>query len=132
MALYDATGGADWTLNGNWGSSRPLGGLARRHDRCQRPRHPPVACREQLDRDPAGGAGRSRPPLTYLSLEENRLRGPIPAALGGLAALESLALGGNGLSREIPDALGRLTRLQLLSLAGNSSCADRCRTGSAT
>ena len=119
MALYEATGGANWTVNDSWGSSAPLGAWHGVTVSAQgRVTHLSLFGNNLVGGLPAALGDLAA--LTYLSLEENRLRGPIPAALGDLAALESLALGGNGLNREIPDALGRLTRLQLLSLAGNS------------
>ena len=118
MAFYDATGGANWTVNRNWGSSAPLGAWHGVTVSAQgRVTHLSLSANNLIGGLPDELGDLDA--LTYLSLEGNRLRGPIPSALGDLAALESLALGGNGLSREIPDALGRLTRLQLLSLAGN-------------
>ncbi len=118
MALYQATGGANWTVNTNWGSSAPLGAWHGVTVSAQgRVTHLSLSANNLIGGLPDELGDLDA--LTYLSLEGNRLRGPIPAALGDLAALESLALGGNGLSREIPDELGRLTRLQLLSLADN-------------
>ena len=118
MALYEATGGARWTVNHNWGSSAPLGTWHGVTVSVQgRVTHLSLFANNLIGGVPDELGNLDA--LTYLSLEENRLRGPIPAALGDLTALESLALGGNGLNREIPDALGRLTRLQLLSLADN-------------
>ena len=118
MALYQATGGATWTINTNWGSSAPLGAWHGVTVSAQGR----VTHLSLFENDLAGflpAALGDLGALTYLSLEGNRLRGLIPGALGGLTGLESLALGGNDLSGEIPAALGRLTRLQLLSLADN-------------
>ena len=118
MALYQATGGANWTVNANWGSSAPLGAWHGVTVSAQgRVTHLSLFGNNLIGGvpDALGDLGA----LTYLSLEGNRLRGPIPSALGDLTGLESLALGGNALIGGVPNALGRLTRLQLLSLAGN-------------
>ncbi len=49
----------------------------------------------------------------------NRLRGRIPAELGGLTNLEMLGLGLNELSGPLPPELGRLVNLKVLWLPGN-------------
>ena len=118
LALYEATGGSNWTVNRNWGSSAPLDTWHGVTVSAQgRVTHLSLFANNLIGGLP--DALGDLPGLTYLSLEGNRLRGPIPSTLGTLAGLESLSLRGNGLSGEIPDALGRLSRLQLLSLAGN-------------
>ena len=93
-ALYDATGGADWTLNDNWKTTAPLGEWSG----------------VTTDED-----GR----VTKLTLVGNGLAGAMPAALGSLASLETLSLGDNELSGAIPDALGDLARLEELDLGEN-------------
>ena len=63
--------------------------------------------------------------LGYLGqLEEfiangNQLSGPIPWTLGYLSQLRILSLNDNQLSGQIPDSLGRLTQLQVLALDHN-------------
>ena len=94
-ALYDATGGPNWTDSTNWKTDAPLSewyGVA------------------------TNTAGRVR----WLGLSENALSGPIPPALGSLANLRALELSGNALSGPIPPALGNLTNLELLYLGGNA------------
>ena len=94
-ALYDATGGPDWTDNTNWKTSAPLGewhGVT-------------------TDAD-----GR----VTDLLLSDNALTGPIPAELGNLENLENLGLGFNALTGRIPGELGALAGLWQLHLAGNA------------
>ncbi len=93
-ALYDATGGADWTLNNNWKTTAPLGEWSG----------------VTTDED-----GR----VTKLTLVDNGLAGALPVALGSLASLETLSLRNNALSGPIPDALGNLARLEELDLSGN-------------
>ncbi len=94
-ALYDATGGPDWTDNTNWKTSAPLGewhGV-------------------KTDAD-----GR----VIDLLLSDNALTGPIPAELGNLENLENLGLGFNALTGRIPGELGALAGLWQLHLAGNA------------
>ena len=57
--------------------------------------------------------------VTYLSLLNNTLLGPLPDALAGMTSLSSLNLGANLLYGTFPDAWGALTNLQLLALTGN-------------
>ena len=94
VALYNATGGADWTNNTNWLTDKALSewyGV-------------------ETDED-----GRVR----ELNLNANKLSGEIPAALGRLTNLELLHLNSNELSGEIPAELGDLTNLQELALHRN-------------
>ena len=93
-ALYEATDGANWSNNANWLSEASL-----------REWHGVITDRN----------GR----VTGLSLSGNRLRGEIPAELGGLANLHGLSLSGNRLSGEIPAELGGLANLLELYLSGN-------------
>ena len=57
--------------------------------------------------------------LTVLSLRDNQLSGPIPAALGQLASLEHLYLSVNQLSGDFPAALGNLDDLRVTRFASN-------------
>ena len=94
VALYNATGGANWTNNTNWLSNEALSewhGVTTDAD----------------DR------------VTRLDLSRNMLSGEIPVELGNLTSLQELYLWGNELSGEIPVELGNLTNLQLLSLSRN-------------
>ena len=91
-ALYDATGGENWTNSANWKTDAPL---------------------EAWYGVTTDDAGR----VWLLELADNGLSGPIPDALGSLANLGLLWLGSNALSGPIPDALGRLVNLESLFLA---------------
>ncbi len=95
VALYNATGGANWSNNNNWNSSAAIGTWS------------------FVTTD---GAGR----VTLLNLRSNSLSGSIPAALGDLTNLEFLGLNDNSLSGSIPAALGDLTNLEKLYLNENS------------
>ena len=101
-ALYDATGGADWTENTNWKTDAPL---------------------DEWYGVTTDADGR----VMGLELPGNRLAGPLPNALGILARLQVLDLGDrwdgvrqvNALTGPIPPALGRLENLESLDLGEN-------------
>ncbi len=93
-ALYSAAGGAGWTNSDNWLTDAPVGewyGVTAEQD----------------------GSVRG------LNLDENGLKGTIPAELGSLGQLARLSLADNDLEGEIPAALGDLDSLRFLSFAIN-------------
>ena len=94
VALYNATGGANWRNNGNWLSNAPIGAW------------------HGVTTDSDGR-------VTHLSLYDNQLTGEIPAELGNLANLQTLHLYSNQLTGAIPAELGNLTNLEGLDLSGN-------------
>ena len=104
-AFYAAVGGSSWTNRRNWRTSAPLGEW------------------HGVTTDLNGR-------VTRLVLFGNGLTGPIPAALGDLALLQTLDLGrrwdstaakwvNNALTGSIPPALERLANLRRLDLSGN-------------
>ncbi|MCH8247457.1 MAG: T9SS type A sorting domain-containing protein, partial [Bacteroidetes bacterium] len=92
-ALYNSTGGPDWTINTNWLSAEPL--------------------ENWFGVSAVGGQ------VTELNLQSNNLTGSLPAKLDNLANLSFLDLAGNQLSGAIPAELGNLTSLTSLALGGN-------------
>ena len=97
-ALYNATGGANWTNNNGWLSDRPIGEW-----------HGVTADR----------AGR----VTRLSLNSNGLAGTLPPELGGLSGLGALYLHGNGgLTGSLPSEMRQLTGLSTLYTFGTGLC----------
>ncbi len=92
--LFESAGGRDWRNRTNWRTSAPLG-------------------------EWYGVTTNAEGRVTHLDLFGNRLRGPIPAELGGLEHLEELNLGRNGLRGPIPAELGGLERLSELFLYEN-------------
>ena len=94
-ALYDATGGPDWIHNENWLTDAPLGDWY------------------GVDVDDQGR-------VVGLGFTDNRLTGPIPRELGGLANLRWLFLYRDGLTGPIPPELGDLANLESLSLGENN------------
>ena len=93
-ALYNATGGANWTRGDNWLSEYPIGKWS-------------------------GVEVNDRGRLASLRLNENGLSGEIPPEIGELAHLRGLDLSGNQLTGEIPRELGELAYLEWLKLSGN-------------
>ena len=118
VALYNATGGPNWTNNANWVSGLPV-------SRWQGVTTDPSGRVVGLSLPDNGLAGEipselgSLANLTWLILSSNQLTGEIPAQLGDLANLTRLYLWGNELSGDIPEELGSLTKLEILSLSSN-------------
>ncbi|WP_420636010.1 leucine-rich repeat domain-containing protein [Candidatus Palauibacter sp.] len=94
VALYNATGGANWEYRDNWLSDLAIDTWY-------------------------GVEANAEGYVTTLFLPANNLAGPLPAELGDLGRLEVLSLWGNDLSGRIPPGLGRLTRLHQLTLSSN-------------
>ena len=118
VALYNATGGANWTNNANWVSAQPVG---RWHGVTIGPSGqvvglslPENGLTGEIPSELGGLAD-----LTWLNLNQNELRGEIPSELGNLANLEMLSLWSNQLSGGVPAWLGSLSNLNVLSLSYN-------------
>ena len=119
MALYDATGGTNWTTSTNWATDKPLDewhGV--RTDRLGRVYFLDLAGNNLSGTIPREMGGLSK--LRRLELEGNELTGPIPAELGELSSLVVMLLGGNGLTGSIPRELGALVSLEEMILADNN------------
>jgi Leucine-rich repeat (LRR) protein len=102
-ALYDNTGGANWTNKTNW----PVAGS-----------WPATATAAQMAT--WYGVTVVNGDVTRVVLNSNNLTGTLPAALSQLTQLTQLQLVGNtGLAGSIPTSLGSLTNLQTLYLAGS-------------
>ena len=94
VALYNATGDANWGISTNWTSEESISEWY------------------GVDTDEDGR-------VTVLYLTHNKLSGEIPPELGDLARLSTLDLGNNELSGTIPAELGNLAQLRRLSLGNN-------------
>ena len=94
VALYEATGGSNWTKNDNWLTDAPLDTW------------------HGVDTDASGRVER-------LYLPDNGLTGKIPPELGNLASMYTLWLSGNALTGKIPPELGNLANLGGLDLGFN-------------
>ena len=118
VALYNATGGANWGNNGNWLSNAPMGewhGVTTDSD--GRVTHLDLRSNQLTGEIPAELGSLSN--LTNLNLSRNQLTGSIPAELGSLTNLTDLDLYRNQLTGEIPAELGSLTSLEDLDLSNN-------------
>ena len=118
VALYNATGGANWRNNGNWLSNAPIGawhGVTTDSD--GRVTHLDLYSNQLTGEIPAELGSLTN--LEVLALFDNQLTGEIPAELGNLANLQTLFLEGNQLTGEIPAELGSLTNLEWLHLSSN-------------
>ena len=117
-ALYNATGGANWSNNTNWLSDEPLGnwhGVTTDADGR-------VATLDLTENRLSGRMPsqlRDLSSLGELRLRNNDLSGPIPPELGSLSRLEWLDLALNRLTGSIPSGLRHLSNLKRLSLSGN-------------
>ena len=119
VALYNATGGADWTNNTNWLSNEALSEWHRvETDEDGRVTALRLVANELSGEIPAELENLTN--LQVLSFSINTLSGEIPAELGNLTNLQSLSLSANTLSGEIPEELGNLTNLEGLDLLQNT------------
>jgi hypothetical protein len=105
LALYNATGGENWTNNTGW-KEAPLhtDGFAMPGTECS---WFEITCDD------------SNTKIIQLNLSNNNLSGFIPG-LGGLSELTHLDLSDNHLSRTIPKELGNLSNLERLILKNNN------------
>ena len=142
-ALYDATGGPDWTHNQHWLTDAPLGDWYGVETDAQgrvveirfvtnrlTGRIPPELgdmthlrslqlYREWWLTGPIPPDLGRLTNLRTLTLSDTDLTGPIPPELGGLANLRSLTLNGANLTGPIPPELGNLANLERLRLQEN-------------
>ncbi len=116
VALYNATGGANWTDNTNWLTGRVSSwyGISVIADRVTEVQLQDNGLTGTIPADLGGLTA-----LTVLYLFDNTLSGTIPAELGSLSNLEYLYLNSNSLSGTIPVELGNLSSLIELILSGN-------------
>jgi len=115
VALYNATGGANWGDNTNWLSDKPLDewhGVTT--DDNGRVAELNLGGNELSGTIPSALGNLTN--LTELNLRDNQLTGTIPPELGNLSNLEELWLGHNQLSGTIPSELGKLSNLIHLAI----------------
>ena len=144
-AIYDATGGAQWTRSSNWKTSSPIGewedvttnadgrvetlwldfnnlvgslpsALWNLTDLTQLF----LGGNPMLTGSIPAQVGNLSKLESFSTEESTMLTGEIPAELGDLSELQSLQLQKNSLSGSIPAALGNLTKLTTLRLGDNS------------
>ena len=118
VALYNATGGPNWTNNANWLSSAPL-------NEWHGINTDDSGHVTELNLDANELTGQMPPELgdienlSKLYLHRNNLTGVLQESLGNLSNLEVLSLGGNQFTGTIPSSLGSLSNLEMLYLWGN-------------
>ena len=118
IALYNASGGANWETDTGWLSDKPI---SEWHGVTADYRGRVTSLRLSSN----GLTGEIPTELGYLSrlqsldLRKNQLTGETPTELGNLSKLQFLSISSNRLAREIPAELGNLTKLQSLSLSYN-------------
>ena len=93
IALYEATGGDNWTNNTNWCSDKPLSEWY--------------------------GVGFMDGHVINLDLMENNLTGQLPEELGNLTGLEYLFMHDNNLTGNLPASMANLNNLITINLYGN-------------
>ena len=119
VAFYNATNGGNWTKAGKWLSEDPIGewfGVST--DSSGRVTRLELNDNKVRGTIPAELGSLSM--LTRLDLEENRLSGTIPAILSSLSEMTHLYLARNNLTGSIPSALGSLSKLRELDLLHNN------------
>ena len=94
VALYNKTGGPEWTRQQNWLSEASLNTWY------------------GILTDPEGY-------VTEIFMPWNNMTDSLPPELGNLGRLEVLSLYGNDLTGRIPPEIGKLTKVRELSLSGN-------------
>lgn len=125
VALYNATGGPNWTLNTPWDFTQPIStweGVFVNATGC-------VSSLYLVNKNLTGSLPPELGDMTSLSvlwLLNNQLSGSIPPEIGNMMSLTNLQLAGNQLSGLIPGELGNLSNLDILTLDNNqlSGCYD--------
>jgi Leucine-rich repeat (LRR) protein len=96
LALYNATGGANWTNNTGWSTNA-----------------------ENLASWYGVGVDANTGCITAFDLRDNNLVGTIPAEIGNLKAMKFLNMASNQLSGTIPIEIGELENLQAIDISDN-------------
>ena len=119
VALYHATGGANWIQSDKWLTDASLSDwFGVQVDGRGRVTHLELGLNQLEGEIPSELGYLSH--LLQLSLSANELTGPIPAELGRLEHLETLFLTRNNLTGAIPAELGDLSSLTFLALGANA------------
>ena len=119
IALYNSTGGADWSNSTGWmgaaGTECDWYGITCSNGSVTELRLSGNSLSWSIPSELGYLTN-----LTGLYLNGNSLSGSIPPELGGLTNLTNLYLNDNSLSGSIPSELGNLTNLAVLNLENNS------------
>ena len=119
VAIYEATGGGNWTRNLDWLSDRPISVWQNVYTDANG-----RVTRLHLENNGMVGSLPARirdlTELQHLNLGRNRLNGPIPGAISSLSKLTHLNLSSNSFSGGIPPRLGDLTKVTYFNLSTNN------------
>lgn len=119
IALYDATGGDNWTNNDNWCTDAPLSewyGVTMDYNNDEK-----VAHLELYNNNLTGTIPEEigELDLSYLNLGNNQLTGEIPVSICNISTLYYLSISDNRLTGSIPSEFGKLADLVYCYLYGN-------------
>ncbi|GGW67026.1 putative secreted protein (Por secretion system target) [Winogradskyella epiphytica] len=126
IALYNSTGGDNWTDNTNWNSTEPVSTWFG------------ITVTEVSGQDHVTGIDfyfnnldgplpveiGDLTELLFMSFWNNNLTGPIPNELGNCIKLETISLEDNQLTGDIPTSLSNLTAMTSFWLNGNNLSGD--------
>lgn len=120
VALYNATGGANWIIKDGWGD--PLGTESSWWGVELDDGQTTVIKLQLLGNNMVGSLPAelgNLPNLVFLDLAANDLTGPLPIQLGNCTKLKEVWLFGNHFTGSIPSQLGSLTQMEKLYLGYN-------------
>lgn len=124
-ALYNATGGANWSNNTGWvTATNQVEDVSNWYGVEVNPTTGSIVKVELPFNNLVGTLPSSISDLfalRILNLDGNQLTGAIPASLGSLSDLNSLTLSNNNFTLGIPPALGALDNLTYLNLSNNTN-----------
>lgn len=116
VALYNSTGGPDWTDKTNWLTDEPYWyGVSSSSGH--------VTSLNLFSNNLSGSLPAELgdlPELTWIDLSDNHIAGPIPETIVGLTNVWLLRLQHNRLSGQIPSDIGSMTQLWSCELSGNA------------
>jgi Leucine-rich repeat (LRR) protein len=125
VALYNATGGTNWTRNDNWLTGSVSSWFGITTDSCN-VTEVKLVINDTMGLWEGNNLQGVLPPvigdlthLTQLVLHTNQLSGSIPAEIGKLTSLVRLDMERNQLTGSLPPEIGNLSQLQSLTLDDN-------------
>ncbi len=121
-ALYNATGGENWTNNSGWKSGNPCSDTGDWYGITCNPEKSHIIKLLLYSNNLNGPVPQEISKLTMLEhmfVDHNNLTGPIPPEISQLSNLISLALGSNHLTGPIPPEISQLSNLETLTLFSN-------------
>lgn len=118
VALYNSTGGANWTHNTNWNTATDLStwyGVRLDQGRVYEVWIPGNNLEGYLPTEFGNLTA-----LVHLNLDNNSLSGSLPASMANLTSLDRMFINGNDLSGSIPSWIDGLTSVREIGLGNNN------------